>query len=167
MGLDLDVISEEFVNYNRLSGRGRDYLESMGLLWFMNYKIRIMKIMGKMVRDRPATALLYAGGVGPWMDVDTVVPGHGPVTDKSGVSEVRDYLAYVDREASARHAAGMDAFDAARDLADAIGAVEQFSSLGEFGRIAVNVEAVYRELDPEHRSPDVVEQFRRMAELEA
>ena len=34
------------------------------------------------------------------------------------------------------------------------------------GRIAVNVEAVYRELDPNHRSPDVVEMFTRMVALE-
>ena len=47
------IISEEFVNYNRLSGRGRDYLESIGLLWFMNYKIRIMKVMARMIRERP------------------------------------------------------------------------------------------------------------------
>ena len=37
---------------------------------------------------------------------------------------------------------------------------------GEFGRIAVNVDTVYRTLDPEHRAADVVEQFRRMAVLE-
>ena len=43
---------------------------------------------------------------------------------------------------------------------------EDFGELGEFGRIAVNVDAVYRALDPDHRSADVVEQFRRMAELE-
>ena len=48
----------------------------------------------------------------------------------------------------------------------AIGADERFSELGEFGRIAVNVETVYRTLDPTHQTPDVVEQFRRMAELE-
>jgi hypothetical protein len=60
----------------------------------------------------------------------------------------------------------MDAFDAARDIGRAIGADERFSSLGEFGRIAVNVDAVYRSLDPGHSSPNVVEQFRRMAELE-
>jgi cyclase len=47
------------------------------------------------------------------------------------------------------------------------GAHERFAELGEFGRIAVNVEAVYRELDPDHRTPDVVEQFRRMAAIEA
>ena len=47
-----------------------------------------------------------------------------------------------------------------------MGADERFSELGEFGRIAVNVETVYRTLDPTHRTPDVVEQFRRMAALE-
>jgi hypothetical protein len=82
------------------------------------------------------------------------------------VSAVRDYLVFVESEATARHDAGLDAFDAARDIAAAIGASEQFSSLGEFGRIAVNVEAVYRELEPGHQTPDVVEQFRRMAALE-
>ncbi len=43
---------------------------------------------------------------------------------------------------------------------------ERFGELGEFGRIAVNVEAVYRDARPDHQTPDVVEQFRRMAELE-
>ena len=100
------------------------------------------------------------------MDVSSVVPGHGPVTDKGGVASVRDYLAFVDREASGRFEAGMDAFDAARDLAQVLGADERFGEWGEFGRIAVNVEAVYRALDPGHETPDVVEQFRRMAELE-
>ncbi len=121
------------------------------------------------------TPIVWAGPVSNWvaacdlmlgMDVDTVVPGHGPVTDKRGVTDVRDYLAFVEREATARHDAGMDAFDAARDIGAAIGASEDFGSLGEFGRIAVNVEAVYRQLDPTHETPDVVEQFRRMAELE-
>lgn len=122
------------------------------------------------------TPIVWAGPLSNWvaacdlmlgMDVETVVPGHGPVTDKSGVLAVRDYLTFVDREASARHDAGMDAFDAARDIAAAIGANENFAELGEFGRIAVNVEAVYRHLDPGHQTPDVVEQFRRMAAIEA
>jgi hypothetical protein len=100
------------------------------------------------------------------MDVDPVVPGHGPVTDKAGITTVRDYLAFVDREATERHAAGVDAFDAARDIGRMLRATEEFGSLGEFGRIAVNVDAVYRALDPDHRSPDVVEQFRRMTVLD-
>lgn len=121
------------------------------------------------------TPIVWAGPLSNWikacdlmlgMELETVVPGHGPITDKAGVTAVRDYLALVEREAGARHAAGMDAFDAARDLARVVGASEQFSDWGEFGRIAVNVEAVYRELDPAHETPDVVEQFRRMAAIE-
>lgn len=122
------------------------------------------------------TPIVWAGPVSNWiaacdlmlgMDIDVVVPGHGPVTDKRGVAEVRDYLAYIDSEAAARFAAGIDAFDAARDIARAIGADEKsFSAWGEFGRISVNVEAVYRSLDPSHRTPDVIEQFKRMALIE-
>jgi hypothetical protein len=32
--------------------------------------------------------------------------------------------------------------------------------------MAVNVDTVYRTMDPSHKSPDVVEQFRRMFALE-
>lgn len=73
----MDVLAEEFVNYNRLPGRGRDYLESVGLLWFYNYKLRIMKIAVKMMRERPLSALLFAGGLGPAADIDTVLSGSG------------------------------------------------------------------------------------------
>jgi cyclase len=116
------------------------------------------------------TPIVWAGPLANWiaacdyilgLDVEVIVPGHGPVTDKAGVVQVRDYLSFVDAEATARFAAGMDAWEAARDIA-----LGSFSGLGERGRIAVNVEAVYRGLDPTHRSPDIVEQFRRMAELE-
>jgi len=71
----MDTISEEFVNYNRLPGRTRDALESNGLLWFFNYKLRIQKIAMNAVRERPVTALLWAGGVGPAMDIDSVFSG--------------------------------------------------------------------------------------------
>ena len=74
---------------------------------------------------------------------------------------VRDYLAYIDAEATARFHAGMSPWDAARDIA-----LGEFAGLGERGRIAVNVEAVYRTLDPAHRSPGIVELFQRMAALE-
>ena len=121
------------------------------------------------------TPIVWAGPLSNWvaacdlmlgMDVETVVPGHGPVTDKGGIAQVRDYLAYVDEAAAARHAAGMDAFDAAREIAREMGARE-YGSWGEFGRITVNVDTAYRSLDPAHVSPDVVEQFRRMAQIDA
>ena len=121
------------------------------------------------------TPIVWAGPLSNWvdacdlmlgMDLDVVVPGHGPLTDKAGITGVRDYLAFVDAEATARHTAGVDAWDAAREIAAEIGAGSAFASWGEAGRIVVNVETVYRTLDPSHRPPDVVEQFRRMARLE-
>lgn len=118
------------------------------------------------------TPIVWAGPLSNWiaacdyilgLDVDTIVPGHGPLTDKKGVAEVRDYLSFIDREASARHAAGVDAFEAARDIARHLG---DFANWGEFGRVSVNVETVYRTLDSAHETPDVVEQFRRMSVIE-
>ena len=122
------------------------------------------------------TPIVWAGPLSNWvaacdlilgLDVDTVVPGHGPVTDKTGVVGVRDYLAFVDEAATARHSAGLDAWEAARDIAREIGANAEFSGWGEFGRITVNVDTVYRWLDPGYQTPNVVEQFRRMASLES
>ena len=116
------------------------------------------------------TPIVWAGPLSNWiaacdlmlgMDVDTVVPGHGPLSDKAGISQVRDYLCFVDTEATTRFHAGMDAWDAARDIA-----LNGFADWGEAGRLSVNVDAVYRSLDPNHQAPNVIEQFRRMAVLE-
>ncbi len=121
------------------------------------------------------TPIVWAGPLSNWvaacdlmlgMDIETVVPGHGPLTDKRGIAEVRDYLAFVDAEAGARHAAGIDAWEAAREIAAEIGAKPEFRGWSEFGRISVNVDTAYRSLDPGYVTPNVVEQFRRMAELE-
>ena len=120
--------------------------------------------------------IVWAGPLSNWiaacdlmlgLQADTVVPGHGPITDRSGITEVRDYLQFVETEATERQADGVDAFEAAREIGALLGADERFGGLGEHGRIAVNVDTVYRGLDPQHQSPDVVEQFRRMAALEA
>ena len=55
--------------------------------------------------------ILWAGPVKNWinacekiiaMEVDFVVPGHGPVTDNRGVEAVMDYLIYIDKEARKR-----------------------------------------------------------------
>jgi cyclase len=116
------------------------------------------------------TPISWAGPLSKWvdacdlmlgMDIDTVVPGHGPITDKGGIARVRDYLSYVEAEATARFHAGMDAWDAARDIA-----LNGFAEWGEAGRICVNVDTVYRTLDPAHKSPSAVDQFKRMALLD-
>lgn len=46
-------ITEEFVNYDRLPGRFRGYMESVGLLWFWNFKIRSAKVAMSMIRNNP------------------------------------------------------------------------------------------------------------------
>jgi cyclase len=116
------------------------------------------------------TPVVWAGPIGNWiaacdlllgLDVEAVVPGHGPVTDKSGVAQVRDYLSFVEREATLRHDAGLDPWEAARDIA-----LGEYRGWLDYGRLAVNVETVYRGLDAAHSAPDVVELFRRMATLE-
>jgi glyoxylase-like metal-dependent hydrolase (beta-lactamase superfamily II) len=116
------------------------------------------------------TPIMWQGPVGNWlaacdkilaMDVEAIVPGHGPLTDKAGVRKMREYLAFVDAETRKRHAAGMDAWTAAQDIA-----------LGEFGawsdaeRLAVTVDTIYREIDKDAPPRNVMTLFDRMAQLE-
>jgi cyclase len=117
------------------------------------------------------TPILWEGPIANWiaacdrilaLDLEAVVPGHGPVTDRAGVTGVRDYLVYVRDEARERFDAGMPAEDAARDIA--LGA---FSTWGETERIAVNVDTLYREFRGDHTPSDAVRLFGLMADLEA
>ncbi|MFM9138743.1 MAG: MBL fold metallo-hydrolase, partial [Actinomycetota bacterium] len=121
--------------------------------------------------------IVWAGPLENWiaacdliasLDVDVIVPGHGPVTDKAGVAHVRDYLSAVLSGATAMHAQGVDAFEAARHLARELhGTSSAFGSWQEIGRIAVNVDTVYRGIDANYRTPNVIEQFKNMAAIEA
>ena len=116
------------------------------------------------------TPIVWAGPVSNWikacdlmlaMDIEVVVPGHGPVTDKEGVGQVRDYLVFIEKEARARFEAGMSAADAARDIA-----LGEFSGWGERERVAVNVDTVYRELAGDQAQEfDLMGLFALMAEL--
>jgi len=54
----LAEVTEEFINYDRLPGRARSYLDNMGLLWFWNFKVRSAKIAVSMIRNNPVHALL-------------------------------------------------------------------------------------------------------------
>ncbi|MFE9643149.1 MBL fold metallo-hydrolase [Streptomyces sp. NPDC006365] len=94
------------------------------------------------------------------MDVDIIVPGHGPVTTKEAVRAVRDYLSYVHEEATARFSSGMPAEAAARDIS-----LGRFADLDESERLAVNVHTVYRGLNPSLPPLDGPGLFGRMAGL--
>ena len=116
------------------------------------------------------TPIVWAGPLTNWvaacdlmldLDVERVVPGHGPVTDKTGILQVRDYLTFVADAARARHAAGMSAEEAIADIA-----LGEYGSWSESGRLAANVFAVYHELDPDRPQADILTVFGKMAELE-
>lgn len=105
------------------------------------------------------TPIVWAGPYANWiaacdriveLDVDTVVPGHGPVTDKEGARMVKAYLEYVHRQASERHAGGMAAIDAARDID-----LGEFADWSDRERLVVNVQAVYAELDDDYELPPI------------
>jgi glyoxylase-like metal-dependent hydrolase (beta-lactamase superfamily II) len=113
--------------------------------------------------------IMWEGPVANWidacerilaMDVDTVVPGHGPITDKKGVRAVRDYLAYVRDEAKKRYDAGLSAFDAARDID-----MSDYDNWGDGERIAVNVATLYREFSGSHEPGDPATLFGQMAAI--
>ena len=115
------------------------------------------------------TPIMWQGPVGNWikacelieaMDVDHIVPGHGPITDKAGVASVRHYLEYIRDQARGRFDAGMTAMEAARDIE-----LAEYSAWSEPERIAVNVDTLYREFAGEQAVTDVLELFSRMAEL--
>ncbi len=116
------------------------------------------------------TPITWAGPVSNWitacdrmlaLEPEIVVPGHGPVVVADDINRVRDYLVWVQAEASARYERGMSPEDAVRDIN-----LGRFAELDERGRIAQNVLAVYYELDPTLERVDTREVFRRIAELE-
>ncbi|HEY5072564.1 MAG TPA: MBL fold metallo-hydrolase [Caulobacteraceae bacterium] len=117
------------------------------------------------------TPIMWAGPVGNWiaacdrilsMDVDIIVPGHGPITDKAGVRRVKDYLAFCDLEARKRYDAGLSVRDAAHDIA-----LGDFASWGDAERIAVNVDTLYRQYRGDASRPETMKLFGLMAELRA
>lgn len=115
------------------------------------------------------TPIVWAGPVSNWttacdrileLDVETIVPGHGPITDKNGVRAVKAYLDFVTVEARKRFDAGMDQADAARDIA-----LGDYDSWGDAERIAVNVATLYREFSGDTSPPNTLELFGLMAEI--
>ncbi len=115
--------------------------------------------------------LIWTGPVGNWikacqlimdLDVETVVPGHGPITGKQGAAAVKGYLEYITREARQRYDAGMPMFEAARDISMA-----DYASWSDGERIAANVAALYREFSGgKTPPPSMNEVFAMMARIE-
>ncbi len=115
------------------------------------------------------TPIVWNGPVSNWTaacdaivasGASVIVPGHGPLTDVAGVTAVADYLRWVEHEATVRFEGGMSAADAARDID-----LGPYRDWLDSERIAINVDTIYRHLDPSLARTDVVSLFGLMAEL--
>jgi cyclase len=113
--------------------------------------------------------IIWAGPTSNWlkacdrileMDVDTIVPGHGPITDKNGVAGVKGYLEYIYQEAETRYEIGMSATEAAKDID-----MDRYATWTDGERIAVNIASIFRELKGDHSHPNMMESFMSMADL--
>ena len=114
--------------------------------------------------------IVWAGPVENWiraldlligLDVDTIVPGHGPLTDRRQVAELKGYFQYLERETRQRYDAGLSPMEAALDISFA-----DYAAWGEAERIVANVMALYREYGASGDQPSAAEVFVEMAEYE-
>jgi cyclase len=115
--------------------------------------------------------VIWAGPVANWIkacdrmlgwDIETVVPGHGPITDKTGVRAMKRYLEYVRDEAKKRFDAGLSYEAAARDIS-----LAPFAEWTDPERIVVNVHALYREFRHDASPPDAMALFAAMGRYHA
>lgn len=109
-----------------------------------------------------STPVMWAGSASNWinaldrllsLDVDTVVPGHGPPTDSGGLREMRAYWLYLQFAARRCYNQGRPAIAAAREIALS----DEFRS-GSFAgwdcpeRIVFNVAGLYRQFSQQDRT---------------
>jgi flavorubredoxin len=95
------------------------------------------------------------------LDVETVVPGHGPITDKKGVAAMKDYFEYIEAQARKRFDAGMSVSEAANDIS-----LTDYSAWGDAERIVINVASLYREFSGGKMTSNITELFGLMAQLD-
>lgn len=102
-----------------------------------------------------STPVMWAGPVENWikaldlildLDVQTIVPGHGPITDKEGVRTVKTYWEFVHGAAKKCFDDGMSPAKAAHEIvASPAFASYDFSSWDSPERMMTNVYVLYRQ----------------------
>ena len=116
-----------------------------------------------------AHPIAWAGPVSNWiaacerilaLDLEVIVPGHGPLTGPHAVSELKAYFEYLYDEARARHAEGMTALQAARSIS-----LGRWTDWRQRERLVVNIANIYRELDGDPEPLNPLTAFQLMAEL--
>jgi glyoxylase-like metal-dependent hydrolase (beta-lactamase superfamily II) len=116
-----------------------------------------------------AHPIAWAGPVSNWiaacerileMDVDVIVPGHGPLGDRGSIRELKAYFEYLCEQARARHAEGMSSLEAARSIS-----LDRWAHWGDSERLAVTIATIYSELSAEQEPLNPLTAFEQMAEL--
>jgi glyoxylase-like metal-dependent hydrolase (beta-lactamase superfamily II) len=92
------------------------------------------------------------------LDVDIVVPGHGPVTDKAYVRKFKGYLDYIETESRKGFDAGLSEWDTACEIS-----LADYDTWLDAERLLGNVHALYREFRDEGEAPEVMPIFEAMA----
>ncbi len=116
-----------------------------------------------------AHPIAWAGPVSNWisacerilaMDLELLVPGHGPIAEPAAVRELKAYFEYLYEQARARRADGMSPLDAARAIS-----LERWADWKERERLVVNVENIYLELAGEGERVNALTAFEQMSKL--
>ncbi len=115
-----------------------------------------------------AHPIAWAGPVSNWiaacdrilaLDVEVIVPGHGPLANLDAVRELRAYFEYLYEQARARHAQGMTPLQAASSMS-----LDRWAGWREPERLVVNIANIYAEISGEE-PPNPLAAFEQMAEL--
>ncbi len=118
-----------------------------------------------------AHPIAWAGPVSRWiaacerilaMDLEVLVPGHGPVSEPAAVRELKAYFEYLYEQARALREEGMSPLEAARAIS-----LQPWADWGEPERLVVNLENIYLELDGEGEAVNPLAAFEKMAALRA
>jgi glyoxylase-like metal-dependent hydrolase (beta-lactamase superfamily II) len=114
--------------------------------------------------------IAWAGPVSNWvaacerilaMELEVIVPGHGPLADQGSVRELKAYFEYLYEQARVRHAQGMTSLEAARSIS-----LDRWADWGDRERLAVTVATIYGELSGDEPLNPLAA-FEQMAELAA
>ena len=92
------------------------------------------------------------------LDVDVVVPGHGPVTDKTYVRKFKGYLDYIEAESRKGFDAGLSEWDAACEIS-----LADYDTWLDAERLIGNVHALYREFREDAQPLETMPMFEAMA----
>ncbi len=117
------------------------------------------------------TPIVWAGPIANWiaacdtmlaLDAETVVPGHGPITDADGIRAVRGYLEHITEQADAAFREGLSFQEAAFGID-----LGPYADWLDAERVVVNVYQRYKELGAEMPAVPVTALLTMQAEWQA